>query len=465
MTGTFSSFNTALSALRYNQVVMDTASGNIANAQTDGYARRRVEGATASTAVNPAMWSRGQDTGDGVRVAGITRMSDPFLTARARVEHGNQHYLDLQSAVMDRIETGIGEPGDNGVSAAMLKLRLADQDLANSPSSDAARSQFLASAQSLAQSINAQARNLQTEASDQRAKLVSTVAQVNTIASSLAGVNDSIKVARLNGTDAGTLYDQRDLLGQQLAELTGATGSVNTDGGLDLKVNGVSLVTGGTAGTLQITTGVTASGASDGNPVTFSVVDPTTGTTAVPPGFKGDAGAMTDLLNNTIPQYLDGLNQVATTLADDYNTQHEAGYDANGNPGTALFSYNPADAASTLSVAISDNSLVAASAVPGGVVDGANADALAGLKNADNAYQELVNGFGTTVAAVHRADANQQVLTNQVDSSRDQLSGVNLDEEMVSMVTAQHGYEAASKVITVMDSVLDTLINRTGLLH
>ena len=182
-------------------------------------------------------------------------------------------------------------------------------------------------------------------------------------------------------------------------------------------------------------------------------------------GFKGDVGAMSDLLNNTIPQYLDGLNQVAATLADDYNAQHAAGFDANGNPGTALFSYNPADAASTLSVNIADNSLVAASALPGGVVDGENADAMAGLKDADNAYQQLVNGFGTTVAAVHRAAGNQQVLTNQVDSSRDQLSGVNLDEEMLSMVTAQRGYEAASKVISVIDSVLDTLINRTGLLR
>ena len=248
MAGTFSSFNTALTALRYNQVVMDTASGNIANAQTEGYARRRVEGATASTAVNPAMWSRGQNTGDGVQVAGITRMADPFLAARARIEHGNQHYLDLQASVMDRIESGIGEPSDNGVAAAMLKFRSAVQDLSNNPSSDAARSQFLASAQSLSASINNQAHNLQVEASDQRAKLLSTVDQVNTIASDLAGVNNSIKVARLNGTDAGTLYDQRDLLGQQLAELTGATGTVNSDGGLDLSVNGVSLVTAGNCG-------------------------------------------------------------------------------------------------------------------------------------------------------------------------------------------------------------------------
>ena len=465
MTGTFSSFNTALSALRYNQVVMDVASGNIANAQTAGYARRRVDGVTAGGDVKPAMWSRGTSTGEGVAVGGINRMTDPFLTARARIEHGNQHYLDLQASVLQRVESGIGEPSDHGVAASLQKLRSAGSDLANSPDSDAARSQFLAAAQSAATALNAQSRNIGTEAADQRSKLLSTVGEINTVSSDLAKTNYNIKVAKLNGTDAGSLLDQRDLLGQRLAELTGATGKVNSDGGLDLTVNGVPLVSGDTAGTLQISTGVLPDGSADGNPVTFSIADPTSGTTALPAGFTGEAGAITDLLNVTLPSYQSGLDGVAQTLADDFNAQHTAGYDESGNPGTALFTYNPADAAGTLSVAISDTKLVAASGVPGGVIDGSNADAMTSLSSADNAYQRLVNGFGSQVASVNRQQANQQVLTNQVDSSRDQLSGVNLDEETLSIAQAQHGYEAASRVISVMDSVLNTLINRTGLLN
>ena len=61
-----------------------------------------------------------------------------------------------------------------------------------------------------------------------------------------------------------------------------------------------------------------------------------------------------------------------------------------------------------------------------------------------------------------RRAANQQVLTSQVDGAREQLAGVNLDEEMVNMLAAQRAYEAASRVMTTVDSVLDTLINRTG---
>ena len=45
------------------------------------------------------------------------------------------------------------------------------------------------------------------------------------------------------------------------------------------------------------------------------------------------------------------------------------------------------------------------------------------------------------------------------------LAGVNLDEETVNMLAAQHAYEAAARVMTTLDSVLDTLINRTGLVR
>src|SRR3712207_3352239 len=93
MAGSFSALNTALSALRYNRIAMDTASQNIANAATEGYTRRRVDAATAGTPTHPAMWSRSQDAGSGVRVLGISRLSDAFLDARARTEHGKQSYL------------------------------------------------------------------------------------------------------------------------------------------------------------------------------------------------------------------------------------------------------------------------------------------------------------------------------------------------------------------------------------
>lgn len=462
MTGTFSSVNGALSALRYQQVVMDVTSGNVANVATEGYVRRRVAGEAVGAPAQPAMWSRYDGAGEGVRVSSVDRMVDALLDARARREHGNQSYLDVRQGVLERVEAGIGEPGANGVAAALTELRKSWNDLANNPGGEAARSQVLARAGSLADAIRIQARNVDAEAGDQRFQLMVNVDEVNTLAGDLASTNKSIAVANLTGTDAGTLLDKRDALALRLSELTGAVSQQRPDGGFDVSVNGVPLVTGQDANRLEVASGVTTTGAADGNPVTFRVVSPT-GTTAVPAGLKGEVGSVAELLTTTLPNYLQGLDDIAKTLADEMNTQHAAGFDRAGVTGGPLFAYDPNDIAGSLSVAITDPTKVAASGVPGGGLDGGNALALASAITVEGDYQRLVSSFGSEVASTRRLALNQQTLTGQVDASREQLSGVNLDEEMVTMLTAQRAYEAAARVMTTVDSILDTLINRTGL--
>jgi flagellar hook-associated protein 1 len=464
VSGTFSSLNTALSALRYNRVAMDVASGNIANVGTDGYTRRRVTGEAVGAPAQPALWSRYAGAGDGVRVGGLDRMVDLLLDTRARREHGSQAYLDVQQSVLERVETGIGEPGDNGVAAALADFRTSWHDLANNPGSDAARAQVLGRAATLADALHVQSRNIDNESADLRMRVQANVAELNTVAGDLAATNKSIAIATLNGTDAGILLDKRDQLAMRLSELTGATATGRADGGFDVSLNGVPLVDGQNAGQLTITSGITASGGSDGSPIVFSVTS-ASGTTTVPSGITGELGAAVDLLTTTLPAYAAGLDAIATQLADQVNAAHQLGYDLNGNPGQPFFSYDPARAAASLAVALTGTSQVAASTVPGGNLDAGNADALAASTDVDGSYQRLINGIGTQVASVRRLAANQQVLTSQVDGSREQLAGVNLDEETVSMLAAQRAYEAAARVMTTLDSVLDTLINRTGLVR
>ena len=156
---------------------------------------------------------------------------------------------------------------------------------------------------------------------------------------------------------------------------------------------------------------------------------------------------------------------MARQLADALNAQHTVGFDRAGAAGGPLFAYDPADPAGSLSVAITDPAKLAASSLPGGVLDASNADLLADAITVEDAYQRLVTGFGSEVASVQRLATTQQTLTTQVDRSREQLAGVNLDEETVNMLAAQHAYEAAARVMTTLDSVLDTLINRTGLVR
>jgi flagellar hook-associated protein 1 len=460
---TFSSLNTALSALRYQQVALDIASTNVANGTTEGYVRRRVVGETVGAGAVPALWSRSTEVGSGVRASAVDRMIDPYLEARGRGEHAKQAYLDLRAAALARVETGLAEPGDDGLAAALDAFRGTLHDLVNAPGSDAARSQVLAAANTVADAIRLQARNVGDEAADQRSRLLATVAEVNVTAAQLASTNESIAAANLSAGDTASLLDERDRLAMKLAELTGATATIRSDGGMDVELNGVALVTGSTARQLQLTAGVAADGSADGNPTAFAVSG---GGGAVPGSLEGEVGAVADLLDTVLPDYVDGLAAVAKTFADALNTQHAAGYDRDGVAGGALFGYDPADVAGTITVVISDPRKVAASSVAtADTIDAGNADELADAITVEDAYQRLVNGFGTTVASVKRLAANQQALTSQVDSSREQLAGVSLDEETVNMLTAQRAYEAAARVMTTVDSMLDTLINRTGLVR
>ncbi len=364
--------------------------------------------------------------------------------------------------MLERVEQGIGEPGDDGVSAALAQFRSSWHDLANNPSNDAARSQVLARAATLASAFAAQSRNIDAEAGDQRFQLLSVVSEVNSVASGLADTNRAIAAGNLNGNDVGVLLDSRDQLALRLSQLTGATATVRSDGGADVMLGGVSLVSGKDAGTLTITSGVTPDGQADGSPVSLAVVNGGVSSGLSGP-IGGQGGGVIELLNTTLPGYRNDLDAVARDLADAVNAQHGSGFDAAGNPGTDFFAYDPTAAASSLSVALTDPDRVAASSVAGGGRDSGNADLLAAAGSAEGRYQQLVSGFGTTVQSARRASANQQALTNQFDNAREQLAGVNLDEEMVNMMSAQRAYEAAARVLTTLDSVMDTLINRTGL--
>jgi flagellar hook-associated protein 1 FlgK len=460
----FSSLNTALSAMRYQQVVLDVSSTNIANGGTDGYVRRRVVGETVGAPATPALWSRTNEIGAGVRASGIDRMVDQYLDNRGRAEHAKQSFLDVQADALARVETGLAEPGDNGVSGALANFRATLHDLVNAPGSDAARSQVLSAANTLADAIRLQARNLADEAGDQRSRLLATVQEVNDTATQLAATNHSIAAASLTDGDTASLLDERDRLSMKLAELTGGTAKLRGDGGMDVEIDGQPLVSGSTTQELQITAGVKPDGSADGNATAYAI-----GGTAVT-GLSGEVGGISDLLDLKLPTHLKGLNDIARQLAKDINLQHQRGYDATGAAGTdKFFEYTEPDVAASLSVGIDDPKLLAASsrpkdpAAPDMVLDTGNADALIGAITVDDGYQRLVNVFGTVVASTRRLAANQQALTSQIDASREQLAGVSLDEETVNMLSAQRAYEAAARVMTTVDSMLDTLINRTGM--
>jgi flagellar hook-associated protein 1 FlgK len=75
----------------------------------------------------------------------------------------------------------------------------------------------------------------------------------------------------------------------------------------------------------------------------------------------------------------------------------------------------------------------------------------------------MIVELGVQASVTNRNMDIQSVISTQVDAARESVAGVNIDEEMTNMLSFQHAYAAAGRMITAIDETLDTLINRTGL--
>lgn len=470
----FDSLSVALSSLYAQRRGLDVTGQNVANANTVGYSRQRVDMAAVGAPATPAIWSTWQGAGGGVTVEDVTRMRDAFLEARGRDEHSRLSLVTSASQTLNQVQQIFPEPGPNGLQSMLSGLWSGFADLSNRPGDSAARTQLLQTASGVSNWLNQAHGALASQWSAMHDQATALASEVNSAAHGVAELNQAIQRATQSGLPANELTDQRDVLAMKLADLVGATSRIGQSGMLDVLVAGSSLVLGNVAQDITVSalparledvtpsTQVQLTWVKDGQPVPVS---------------SGQAGAMLDGLNNVIPNFSARLDTVAANLASAVNTQHKAGFDQNGNPGIALFStgtVGPPITAANITVAITDPALLAASGIgtlpPGAPtpnLDGSNANVLAQLANMsggpDQAYRQLVVDLGVTTQSASRRVDTQKVITSQVDSARDSQAGVNIDEEMTNMISFQRAYEAAARLMTAIDTTLDTLINHTGL--
>jgi flagellar hook-associated protein 1 FlgK len=462
---TFSGLSTALSGLQAARRGLDVTGQNVANANTEGYTRQRVEQQAVGAPAVPALWSTYDGAGRGVEVTAISRLDDAFLTARARQEAGTLAQLTARQNTLGGVERIFAEPGETGISAQLGDLWSAFHDVANRPGDLAARSQLLARAATVADGFRAAHNALDEQWSGVHEQLASSIESINATASNVAELNHAIRLSTSAGIAANELADQRDVLINRLAQATGAIARPGADGTVDVYLGGIALVRGDQAEQLALTGAESMTELRSGAAAPTAVVWASTG---MPTQLGGEAAARVEALGTTLPGYADDLDAVAVALRDAVNTAHSAGYDLDGNPGAPVFEATAT--AKNLTVAITDPRAVAASGQapsPTPVLDGSNAAALAdigrGTTSPDARYRQLVVDLGTAAQTANRRTAIQASVSAEAEAARDAGAGVNTDEEMVHLLTYQRAYEAASRVISAVDEALDVLINRTGL--
>ncbi|GII24520.1 flagellar hook-associated protein FlgK [Planosporangium mesophilum] len=466
---TFSGLSGALSSLYAQRRGMDVTGQNIANANTEGYSRQRIDMQAVGGSAVPAMYSVSDGTSGGVTVSAVARVQDTFLETRGRIEHAQNSYLADQNLVYTKVQQAFGALSTTGLQTQMSEMWSSWHDLANHPGDGATRAQVLARSATVADTLHMTHDALGSLFTTSREQLDAIATDINSTAAQVAQLNQAVVRGTQAGLPVNELADQRDRLVMHLTELTGATAQLRENGSLDVTLGGSGLVNGDVA--RQLTVGG-ARRLEDvaGAPVTLTWTD-NNAQVIVP---SGQVASSLEALNSIIPDYSARLDGVAKTLADTVNALHvgpPAGtaqaYDRSGAAGGAFFGA-PSGAtvtASNISVLITDPNKVAASGTTatGGTLDGTNADLIAGIGvsvgSPDKAFRNLVSNLGVAAQRADRRAAVQDTLTKDVDSSRQAQAGVNLDEEMTNLIAYQRAYQAASKVISTLDSTFDSLIN------
>jgi flagellar hook-associated protein 1 FlgK len=497
MRTTFGTFNIATSGLFASQRSLSVASNNIANANTEGYSRQKVlQRATLPIGSDP----RGV-VGTGVEAYDIVRLRNEYVDTKYWGQVKSYNEWKAKSDGLTQVETIFNEPSDTGIRKVMDGFFAGIEELVKKAGDNTNRVNVLEKAVTLCNTINGYGSQIVDSIRDLNFTIKSKVSQVNALASQITDLNKQIFNMELDGSKANSLRDQRSTLTDELSKIVNITVSENTgDGGAkyyNIKIGGISLVNHYQVNKLTIDNSadmpIEKFGTGEISQIKWA------GTDGSPTEeVRIESGALKGLLelrdgtgeNNTyrgLPYYLEQLNRFSRDFAREFNLQHKAGMDLNGNPGVIFFEEpgNKWQDINCLNFKVSDAirsnpSLLAAAGSNGGESDNANAQSLSQFRSKKDIFYDTststkIKGtpddFLKAVLSVLSVDGNQaeRMMTNteaiveQTKQQRLSESGVLLNEEMTDMVRFQHAYNASARMITTLDKIMDTMINRLGM--
>ena len=443
-------FNTARSALQTYQRGMSVTAQNVANAQTIGYSRRRLSVTSAEIG--------GSGIGSGVSGVGIVRVRDTFLDAAYRRDNGMLGGSSTLANLLGNIEAVLQEPSDNGISGALNNLFGAFGSLATEPNSSSNRELVRAAANRFVQQIHQLDEQLTQSAQNANDQLATGVATVNDLADRIASLNSAIMAAGPTGQDITGLEDQRDLLLDQLSTYAEVIVTPNEDGGISVRAGDASIVEGASSRHLAVATdasgGSTITSASGGAAVDLQT---------------GSLKSLSELTTTVLPEYRGKLDSFVQAVVTEVNTIHRTGYTLNKRTNVDFF--DPAGTtARALALAPDIESSGDAIAAGGGEGTGDNAVALklAALahEGIDSLNGKTLRGFYDEFAvsvgsAVNESAMNAEVhqtMVDHADNARMSVSGVSVDDEMVTLIAQQEAYGAAARVLKVADEMVQYLL-------
>lgn len=448
MGGLFSSLNAAGNALRVFEKALTVAQNNVSNASTPGYARQRLH-------LEAIPFSLDQGLPGGVQAGQLQSARQEYAEQAVRHRQSQHSRSDELALELARIEALYDVSGEGGVAGALTALFESISAWSLSPNETVARQMVLERARSLAGRFQESAAGLLSAAYETAAKIESAVNNINSLAARIRELNALYREDVRNLEDP-SLDARLHATLEELAEYADFTALRQEDGSVMVLLGGQ---TGLVVGDQQFEISADSSGARAvimdawGRDITYQI-------------SGGRLAAAVEFRNRIVPELLNGLDRLAAAIADRFNATLSAGLDLHGNPGAPLFAYDPAQgAAATLRVTdISPDELAgAAAAAPGGNGNVLDLLALAQSRELDGFtftgfYGDLARRVGRALEDARQASEQHKQLLLQAQYLREQASGVSLDEEALQVLQFQRCYQAAARMVQVIDELLDSLL-------
>ncbi|MFM7468402.1 MAG: flagellar hook-associated protein FlgK [Vampirovibrionales bacterium] len=494
---TFLGFFNMQRAMSTSQVALNVISNNVANMNTEGYSRQHTN--IQSEQPWSGFGSLNQ-LGQGSVVESVKRIREASLDDDYRSGNSTFGKETIMADALKTLEGYLKEPSENGINASMQQLFDAMHELGLNPESLPARSAFLAQAtdtmtlfQEKIAYIQNQRRTLvgdpSVAGSVSSSQLNTTTTQANSILDSLADIGTQIRSVVDTGGQPNDLLDRRDLLLKNLSEIVDMQVNFTNESQYDLTIGGLTFIQAGAKQNYRLQT-VANPGPTptpDNRPALLQAVNLTTNATTtlndtITSGkLKGylTIGEPSTTGNVTLPDIITKLDSLFSTIATQLNTIQTTGRDLNGTLATAnpLFNLTAGTGPATLRYSmnanlVNDPRLLAAADGTGafaGTGDARNIKRMTDLWNTpqatlnnnrmDGYYNSVVASIGVDTKAHKDRAANTEQALAALENRRQEISGVNLDEEGADMLRFQRAFEAASRVLTTYDKLYETIIN------
>lgn len=437
--------NIGASAIRAYSTSLAAVSDNIANSQTEGYARRKVQLAEAPGGGDTALYRAAIRPG-GVLANGISRSVDQWLVDDARAAGSDASQTGIRTSWMQAAERALDD-GDAGVGQSMTELFGVADRLSSDPSSTTLRSNFLQAADNIASAFRRSASQLESVSSGLETEAATAADLLGSDLVALKRVNDGLNTSRDGSTHQAGLLDERDRLIDRIAEAVSVTAQYSKKGAATIRANGPgneTLLEG------AYVAAVTHSTAANGT-LSFSL---SPGGAFVPP-----AGKLAGLAQAAqhVSDQRSAVDTLAAQTAAYLNALHQSGRDAAGNPGAALLEMTGGAATMALA-ALSPADVAAANATSGNgnILSFAN---LRGPGGIENQWADLAALQSQAVSSAKAQDAAAGARQEGANAARDEASGVDLDREAADLLRFQQAYQGAARVLQVARENMQTIMN------